>query len=202
MKRRANEYKEKTTRQKYATADEYFSFRQAVFVSLQSVGSHTSNFKCVVQEVQNPEIAMPPVTDFLQRGGCCSQLLWLLFAEALFYPEDGDESDDDDDLVMGGVTQDYKCPLTLTILVDPLTSYVSPVFDISHLVMTRMPQETLRTLVLEDGNRGIPWESLCAEGMSRVRLHQDAHSEQSRAEQGACEKSKRCRPTRTHAGTG
>ncbi|KAF9808580.1 hypothetical protein IEO21_07824 [Rhodonia placenta] len=104
VKRRANEYKEKTTRQKYATADEYFSFRQAVF------------------EVQNPEIAMPPVTDFLQRGGCCSQLLWLLFAEALFYPEDGDESDDDDDLVMGGVTQDYKCPLTLTILVDPLTS--------------------------------------------------------------------------------
>ena len=42
--------------------------------------------------------------------------------------EDGDESDDDDeDVQVGGVTQDYKCPLTLTILVDPLTSYVRSV---------------------------------------------------------------------------
>lgn len=39
--------------------------------------------------------------------------------------EDGDDSDDDDDVQIGGVTQDYKCPLSLTILVDPLTSCVT-----------------------------------------------------------------------------
>jgi SUMO ligase MMS21 Smc5/6 complex component len=38
--------------------------------------------------------------------------------------ESGDESDDDDDIVMGGVTQEYKCPLMMTILKNPLTSYV------------------------------------------------------------------------------
>lgn len=34
-------------------------------------------------------------------------------------------SDDDDDVEVGGVTQDYKCPITLTPLQDPLTSYAS-----------------------------------------------------------------------------
>ena len=38
--------------------------------------------------------------------------------------EDGDDSDDEDDVQIGGITQDYKCPLTLTHLVNPLTSYV------------------------------------------------------------------------------
>jgi len=38
--------------------------------------------------------------------------------------EPGDSSDDDDDIEVGGVTQDYKCPLTLTPLQDPLTSKV------------------------------------------------------------------------------
>jgi hypothetical protein len=36
--------------------------------------------------------------------------------------EDGDDSDADDDLEVGGMTQDYKCPLTLTLLVDPMTA--------------------------------------------------------------------------------
>ena len=39
--------------------------------------------------------------------------------------EPGDVSDDDDDVEVGGVTQDYKCPLTLTPLQDPVTSYAS-----------------------------------------------------------------------------
>ena len=39
--------------------------------------------------------------------------------------EPGDASDDDDDIEVGGVTQDYKCPLTLTPLEDPLTSYAA-----------------------------------------------------------------------------
>ena len=44
---------------------------------------------------------------------------WCLLTSLL---ESGDDSDDDDDVQVGGVTQDYKCPITLTMLVDPLTS--------------------------------------------------------------------------------
>ncbi|RPD62427.1 hypothetical protein L226DRAFT_611006 [Lentinus tigrinus ALCF2SS1-7] len=65
---------------------------------------HYQQFKQAIYEVHHPDTAMPPVVDLIPR-------------------EDGDVSDDDDDEVqIGGVTQDYKCPLTLTILVDPLTS--------------------------------------------------------------------------------
>lgn len=39
-------------------------------------------------------------------------------------PEPGDDSDDDDDLEMGAVTQDFKCPLTLRPLENPVTSSV------------------------------------------------------------------------------
>lgn len=48
---------------------------------------------------------MPPVSDLIDK-------------------ELGDDSDDEDEIAVGGVTQVYKCPLTLTPLVDPLTSYV------------------------------------------------------------------------------
>lgn len=40
--------------------------------------------------------------------------------------EAGDNEDSDDDLEIGGKTQDYKCPISLTLLTDPLTSYVAP----------------------------------------------------------------------------
>ncbi|KAG9087341.1 hypothetical protein FS749_002986 [Ceratobasidium sp. UAMH 11750] len=49
--------------------------------------------------------AMPPVIQFLPR-------------------EDGDAEDSDDDMEVGGVTQDYKCPITLQIYTNPLTSTV------------------------------------------------------------------------------
>ncbi|KAL1950256.1 hypothetical protein VTO73DRAFT_5380 [Trametes versicolor] len=64
---------------------------------------HYQKFKQAVHEVQHPDAALPPLTDLIPA-------------------EDGDDSDDDDDVQIGGVTQDYKCPLSLTILVDPLTS--------------------------------------------------------------------------------
>lgn len=48
---------------------------------------------------------MPPVSEFFER-------------------EIGDDSDEDEDIVVGGVTQDYRCPLSLTIMVDPITSCV------------------------------------------------------------------------------
>ncbi|KAI8978662.1 zinc-finger of the MIZ type in Nse subunit-domain-containing protein [Trametes punicea] len=66
---------------------------------------HYQKFKQAIYEVQHPDVAMPPLTDLIPR-------------------EAGDDSDDEDELQIGGVTQDYKCPLSLTILVDPLTSKV------------------------------------------------------------------------------
>ncbi|KAI0670785.1 hypothetical protein C8Q78DRAFT_1031904 [Trametes maxima] len=60
-------------------------------------------FKQAIYEVQHPDVAMPPLADLIPQ-------------------EEGDDSDDEDDIQMGGVTQDYRCPLTLQILVDPVTS--------------------------------------------------------------------------------
>ncbi|TFK52370.1 hypothetical protein OE88DRAFT_1807290 [Heliocybe sulcata] len=80
-----NAYKNKTSRQKYGKHKEYADFKQRIF------------------EVQQPDTAMPPISDFIAK-------------------EDGDDSDDDDEIEVGGMTQDYKCPLTLTILVSPLTA--------------------------------------------------------------------------------
>ncbi|KAG6376960.1 hypothetical protein JVT61DRAFT_995 [Boletus reticuloceps] len=60
-------------------------------------------FKQGIYEVQNPGEMIPPINDLVQR-------------------EDGDPSDDEDELEVGGVTQDYKCPITLVILEEPMTS--------------------------------------------------------------------------------
>ncbi|KAG5650963.1 hypothetical protein H0H81_010401 [Sphagnurus paluster] len=81
------DYRNKTTRQKYAKSEEYASFKSAIW------------------EVQQPDKGMPPITDFIPK-------------------EDGDDSDDDDELEMGGVNQNYNCPITLTLLVKPVTSKV------------------------------------------------------------------------------
>ncbi|KIL67837.1 hypothetical protein M378DRAFT_122007 [Amanita muscaria Koide BX008] len=62
-----------------------------------------ARFKENIYEVLHPDQAMPPITELIPR-------------------EDGDDSEDEDDLEVGGATQVYKCPLTLTALVDPLTS--------------------------------------------------------------------------------
>ena len=62
--------------------------------------------------------------------------------------EDGDVSDDDE-IEVGGVTQDYKCPITLTILVDPLTSYVAVVcLTMTSLTPARDLQQDLWALFL------------------------------------------------------
>ncbi|KAG6877751.1 hypothetical protein C0993_004254 [Termitomyces sp. T159_Od127] len=62
-----------------------------------------ATFRNNIYEVQHPDTAIPPITEFIPK-------------------ENGDESDDDDDLEMGGVSQNYNCPITLTLLVDPVTS--------------------------------------------------------------------------------
>ncbi|KAF9781616.1 zinc-finger of the MIZ type in Nse subunit-domain-containing protein [Thelephora terrestris] len=62
------------------------------------------DFKEAIFQVDHKDEAMPPMTTFIEK-------------------EPGDASDDDD-IEVGGVTQDYKCPITLTPLEDPLTSKI------------------------------------------------------------------------------
>ncbi|KAG9315911.1 zinc-finger of the MIZ type in Nse subunit-domain-containing protein [Chiua virens] len=62
-------------------------------------------FKQGIFEVQNPGETIPPIGDLVPR-------------------EDGDPSDDEDELEIGGVTQDYKCPITLVVFENPMTSQV------------------------------------------------------------------------------
>jgi len=64
---------------------------------------------------------MPPITENIPKGTCVPAVV-LFFSSLTFFSEDGDLSDDDDDLEVGGVTQDYKCPLSLTTIVDPMTA--------------------------------------------------------------------------------
>ena len=62
---------------------------------------------------------MPPMTGLFDKG----TLLYYDWTVNLFFAtEDGDDSDEDDDLEIGGVTQNFNCPLTLTPLVNPVTS--------------------------------------------------------------------------------
>ncbi|KAJ8523171.1 hypothetical protein ONZ45_g277 [Pleurotus djamor] len=62
-------------------------------------------YKQGIWDVDEPGQPMPPLSELIPK-------------------EDGDDSDDDDDIEMGGVTQDYKCPLSLLPLDDPWTSEV------------------------------------------------------------------------------
>ncbi|PAV17253.1 hypothetical protein PNOK_0731700 [Pyrrhoderma noxium] len=60
-------------------------------------------FRQDIYEVHHPDEGMPPLTELMSR-------------------EEGDDDDEDEDIEIGGVTQSYTCPLTLTILTNPLTS--------------------------------------------------------------------------------
>ncbi|KAG7443100.1 uncharacterized protein BT62DRAFT_1035462 [Guyanagaster necrorhizus] len=62
-------------------------------------------FKQAVYEVDHPNEPMPPMTELIDK-------------------ENGDESDDDVDIEVGGVTQDYKCPITLRLIEEPYTSNI------------------------------------------------------------------------------
>lgn len=61
-------------------------------------------FRQGIYEAQHQGSAMPPITEIL--------------------PQESGDISDDDELEVGGVTQNYTCPITLTPLVDPLTSSV------------------------------------------------------------------------------
>ncbi|PWN47950.1 hypothetical protein IE53DRAFT_389887 [Violaceomyces palustris] len=81
-----SEYRQRTSRTKYAQNPAYMQFREQIWEVSQTG-------------------AMPPITDLVPA-------------------EPGDEADSDEDLVVGGVMQDYKCPLSARILEDPLSSTV------------------------------------------------------------------------------
>jgi hypothetical protein len=66
---------------------------------------------------------MPPLTELFDKGTLLlCFLIGLFFIWLILVSEDGDDSDEDDDLEIGGVTQNFNCPLTLTPLVNPVTS--------------------------------------------------------------------------------
>ena len=67
------------------------------------------------------------------------------------FVEDGDDSDDDDVLV-GGQTQDFKCPLTLTTLVDPLTTYAT-IHILVHVPKLTSFQKNLQSFLLQCGHQ-------------------------------------------------
>ncbi|VDC02398.1 unnamed protein product [Peniophora sp. CBMAI 1063] len=65
------------------------------------------NFRQASYEVLHPDVGMPPLAE-------------LIPAE----PGDADDDDDDEDIQVGGVVQDLKCPISLTLMVEPYTSKV------------------------------------------------------------------------------
>jgi hypothetical protein len=54
--------------------------------------------------------------------------------------ENGDDSDSDEELEMGGVTQKFLCPISLTPLVKPVTSLVSSVIVLTIRSLTFVQQ--------------------------------------------------------------
>lgn len=119
VKKRLNEYRAKTTRQKYAKKVSYQEFRQHIHVCR----SPFILFIWILNYLTGstaPKIGYSPNHRVhSERFVSHSEVehAWLIALS-----EDGDESDDDDDLEVGGVTQDYKCPISLTTLVKPMTS--------------------------------------------------------------------------------
>lgn len=84
---------------------------------------------------------MPPLTNFFEK-------------------EAGDESDSDDELEIGGQTQDYKCPITLGLLTDPLTACVPP------LSLPPIPLPLLhQSLCADNPNRSVCKHSFSGEAI-------------------------------------
>lgn len=75
---------------------------------------------------------MPPLAELLPRGVCFHARRSVTRLNSDFVPEDGDMSDEDEDIEVGGVTQDFKCPLTMTVLDNPMTSYAHSLLLLSH----------------------------------------------------------------------
>jgi len=70
VEKRMKEYVKKTTRQKYAKNDQYAAFKQGIYVRVFSGYQNTSLLTSLLapQEVNHPDEAMPPITEFIPRG--------------------------------------------------------------------------------------------------------------------------------------
>lgn len=83
--------------------------------------------------------ATPNMKHFIAAGtaNTSSSPCWFLthaFLPFCLTAEPGDaEVDDDDEIEIGAQQSDFKCPITLTLLKDPMTSCVLPSLNDSHL---------------------------------------------------------------------
>lgn len=68
MKKKLNEYRVKTTRQKYAKKKAYQTFREAIHVSPQLLMLTSPVTERKQQEAQYPDKAIPPITEFIPKG--------------------------------------------------------------------------------------------------------------------------------------
>ncbi|KDQ25993.1 hypothetical protein PLEOSDRAFT_1078328 [Pleurotus ostreatus PC15] len=84
-------------------------------VNRYTAGIHSSLMEYEQKTTRQKYVKNPQYIQFKQS-------IWV---RRFIPPNDGDDSDDDDDEIeVGGVTQDFKCPLSLMPLQDPWTSSV------------------------------------------------------------------------------
>lgn len=69
VKEKKEEYKTKTSRQKYLKNEDYRDFKEAIFVSLPS-SSHLqrTSTESLSQQADHKDEAMPPMTTFIEKG--------------------------------------------------------------------------------------------------------------------------------------
>lgn len=66
----------------------------------------------------------------------------LAFLLSSIITEAGDDEDSDDDIEIGAQQHDFRCPLTLKLLTEPMTSYVSSHY-LAFVVLTRCSPSSL-----------------------------------------------------------
>lgn len=121
---------------------------------------------------------MPPVRDLIPAEG-------------------GDEEDSDDDLEIGGVSQNFRCPLTTNLLEDPLTKYVLKSSNLvlwlfvtdSSFIAPMSLQYQLHTFIHPQRNHGIRRSR--QQSLSRLVMHRYSHTTNSQAGHSTQQKSGR-----------
>lgn len=111
-------------------------------------------------------------------------------------PAEGDDQGSDDDLEIGGVSQNFRCPLTTNLLEDPLTKCVpslsiqgnspSLATDLSPYVSASPLQYQLHTLILAQRYHGI----CCGrqQPLSCLVVYCNSHPTNTQARSGALKK--------------
>lgn len=121
VKELMSDYRSKTSRQKYALDKDYIKFKEGIWVTT-SRHFRLPSLTRLLQGATHPDVPMPPMTNFIEMGKPC----WSWRPSRLTaLSEEGDDSDDEE-LEVGGITQSFKCALTLNDLVQPMRSCVVP----------------------------------------------------------------------------